>query len=173
MNPQYQATVLIVDDEPMNVAILEDLFGRYYRTLSVTRGQEALNMIGREKVDLVLLDIMMPGMSGLQVLEALRQDAVTFDLPVILVSARTEERDIVQGLNIGANDYIVKPFRMAEMLARARTQIAIKQLQDERKRTIDELRELHQVKDHFLRIASHDLKGPLGNLRLALYLLQH
>lgn len=173
MTAQNQATVLIVDDEPMNVTILEDLFSRYYRTLSASRGQEALNLIEREPVDLVLLDIMMPGMSGLQVLDTLRNNPGTADLPVILVSARTEERDIVQGLNIGANDYIVKPFKMAEMLARARTQIAIKQLQDERKRTIEELRRLHEVKDHFFRIASHDLKGPLGNLRLAIYLLRH
>ncbi|MCK6580864.1 MAG: hybrid sensor histidine kinase/response regulator [Anaerolineae bacterium] len=168
-----QATVLIVDDEPMNVTILEDLFSRYYRTLSAHRGQEALNIIAREPIDLVLLDIMMPGMTGLQVLDTLRKTPETADLPVILVSARTEERDIVQGLNIGANDYIVKPFKMAEMLARARTQIAIKMLQDERKRTIEELRRLHEVKDHFFRIASHDLKGPLGNLRLAIYLLRH
>lgn len=155
MTAHNQATVLIVDDEPMNVTILEDLFSRYYRTLSAARGQEALNLIEREHVDLVLLDIMMPGMSGLQVLDALRNNQQTADLPVILVSARTEERDIVQGLNIGANDYIVKPFKMAEMLARAHTQIAIKQLQDERKRTIEELRRLHEVKDHFFRIASH------------------
>ncbi|MBK8022395.1 MAG: response regulator [Chloroflexi bacterium] len=168
-----EITVLIVDDEPMNVTILEDLFGRYYRTVSASRGQDALQIIANQHVDLVLLDIMMPGMSGLQVLDTLRNNPDTVDLPVILVSARTEERDIVQGLNIGANDYIVKPFKMAEMLARARTQISIKQLQDERKRTIEELRRLHEVKDHFFRIASHDLKGPLGNLRLAIYLLRH
>jgi signal transduction histidine kinase len=167
-----KTTVLIVDDEPMNTTILEDLFNRYYRTLTAGRGQDALSIIAREPVDLVLLDIMMPGMSGLEVLDRLRSTPETADLPVILVSARTEERDIVQGLNIGANDYIVKPFKMAEMLARARTQIAIKQLQDERKRTIAELQHLNSVKDHFLRIASHDLKGPLGNLRLAVYLLR-
>jgi len=165
-------TILIVDDEPMNITILEDLFSRYYRTLSATRGADALAIIARESIDLVLLDIMMPGMSGLQMLDTLRGSPETIDLPVILVSARTEERDIVQGLNIGANDYIVKPFKMAEMLARARTQIAIKHLQDERKRTIEELQRLNDVKDHFFRIASHDLKGPLGNLRLAVYLIR-
>lgn len=78
-----KTTVLIVDDEPMNTAILEDLFNRYYRTFTAGRGQDALSIIAREPVDLVLLDIMMPGMSGLEVLDKLRSTPETADLPII------------------------------------------------------------------------------------------
>jgi signal transduction histidine kinase len=164
--------VLIVDDEASNIAILDRLFRAEYQTMTATRGDAALKLLDEETFDLVLLDIMMPQVSGLDVLKAIRRNAHTAELPVILISARMDENDIVEGLSIGANDYITKPFRLAELRARARTQITLKRLQDERKHTIDELQTAHEMKDRFLRIASHDLKGPLSNLRLAHYLLR-
>lgn len=164
--------VLIVDDEASNIAILDRLFRPEYRTTTATRGVAALQLLEQDTFDLVLLDIMMPLVSGLDVLKSIRQNPRTAELPVILISARMDENDIVQGLSIGANDYITKPFRLAELRARARTQITLKRLQDERKETIDELKAAHELKDRFLRIASHDLKGPLSNLRLAHYLLR-
>jgi len=164
--------VLIVDDEASNIAILERLFRAEYRTTSALSGAEALERLGQETFDLVLLDIMMPEVSGLDVLQSIRSTACTVELPVILISARMDENDIVQGLSIGANDYIIKPFRLAELRARAKTQITLKQLQDERKDTISELRTAHELKDRFFRIASHDLKGPISNLRLVHYLIR-
>jgi signal transduction histidine kinase len=83
-----------------------------------------------------------------------------------------DENDIVEGLSIGANDYITKPFRLAELRARARTQVTLKHLQDESKATIDGLRAAHEMKDRFFRIASHDMKGPISNLRLVHYLVR-
>lgn len=164
--------VLIVDDEASNIAVLERLFRGECQTETAENGQAALDLLERERFDLVLLDIMMPLMSGLEVLRAIRQNPRTAELPVILISARLDENDIVEGLTIGANDYVTKPFRLAELRARARTQLMIKRLQDERKQTIDQLRDAHELKDRFLRIASHDLKGPIGNLRLVHYLMR-
>lgn len=164
--------VLIVDDESSNIAILDRLFRSEYKTFTATSGEAALRLLDEEAFDLVLLDIMMPQISGLDVLKLIRQNPRTAEIPVILISARMDENDIVEGLSIGANDYITKPFRLAELRARARTQLTIKHLQDERKQTITELRTAHDLKDRFLRIASHDLKGPIGNLRLVHYLLR-
>ncbi len=169
---QTPSQVLIVDDEASNIAILDRLFRSEYKTFTVTSGEAAFKLLDEQTFDLVLLDIMMPIISGLDVLKSIRQNPRTAELPVILISARMDENDIVEGLSIGANDYITKPFRLAELRARARTQLTLKHLQDERKQTINELRAAHELKDRFLRIASHDLKGPIGNLRLANYLLR-
>jgi signal transduction histidine kinase len=170
--PAKTSRVLIVDDEASNIAILDRLFRNEYKTTTAMNGQAAIDLLQKEPFDLVLLDIMMPLISGLEVLKFIRQNPGTADIPVILISARMDENDIVEGFTIGANDYVTKPFRLAELRARARTQLTLKHLQDERKQTIDELRTAHDLKDRFLRIASHDLKGPLGNLRLVQYLMR-
>ncbi len=170
--PANTPSVLIVDDEASNIAILDRLFRDTYRTVTVNNGQGALDLLANDSFDLVLLDIMMPLISGLDVVKSMRQDPRTAELPVILISARMDENDIVEGLTIGANDYITKPFRLAELRARVRTQLTLKRLQDERRETINELREAHDMKDRFLRIASHDLKGPISNLRLVHYLIR-
>ncbi|MEO8393144.1 MAG: hybrid sensor histidine kinase/response regulator [Chloroflexota bacterium] len=164
--------ILIVDDESSNIAILSRLFRSEYQTVAVQNGWDALDLLEHETFDLVLLDIMMPQVSGLEVLKSIRENPRTAELPVILISARMDENDIVEGLTIGANDYITKPFRLAELRARARTQVTLKLLQDESKRTIEELRAAHEMKDRFFRIASHDMKGPISNLRLVHYLIR-
>ncbi len=170
--PAKTSRVLIVDDEASNIAILDRLFRNEYKTTTANNGQVAIDLLTNEPFDLVLLDIMMPLISGLEVLKFIRKTPSTADIPVILISARMDENDIVEGFTIGANDYVTKPFRLAELRARARTQLTLKHLQDERKQTIDELRSAHDLKDRFLRIASHDLKGPLGNLKLVQYLMR-
>ncbi len=170
--PENASRILIVDDEPANVTILDRLFRSEYCTTSASNGQIALDLLDRETFDLVLLDIMMPIVSGLEVLRRIRESARTADLPVILISARLDENDIVEGLSIGASDYVTKPFRFAELRARARTQITLKRLQDERKHTIEQLSAAHELKDRIFRIASHDLKAPMSNLYLANYLVR-
>ncbi|MBI3030743.1 MAG: response regulator transcription factor [Candidatus Rokubacteria bacterium] len=111
--------ILIVDDEPAMVRGLEDNF-RFegYQTLAATTGKEGLALAVREAPDLILLDIMMPELSGWDVLRALRQKGL--DVPVIMLSARGEEVDRVLGLELGADDYVTKPFSLRELLARVR-----------------------------------------------------
>jgi len=111
--------ILIVDDEPEMVRGLEDnLRFEGYQTLAATNGKEGLALALREAPDLVVLDIMMPELSGWDVLRALRQRGV--DVPVILLTARGEEVDRVLGLELGADDYVTKPFSLREFLARVR-----------------------------------------------------
>ena len=111
--------ILIVDDEPEMVRGLEDnLRFEGYQTLAATNGKEGLALALREAPDLVVLDIMMPELSGWDVLRALRQRGM--DVPVILLTARGEEVDRVLGLELGADDYVTKPFSLREFLARVR-----------------------------------------------------
>jgi two-component system alkaline phosphatase synthesis response regulator PhoP len=111
--------ILIVDDEPAMVRGLEDnLRFEGYQTLSADNGRDALELAVREVPDLILLDAMMPRLSGWDVLRALAEKG--FDIPVVMLTARGEEADRVLGLELGADDYITKPFALRELLARIR-----------------------------------------------------
>ena len=112
-------TILIIDDEPEMVRGLSDnLRFEGYRTLAATNGDEGLRLALQEVPDLILLDVMMPRMSGWDVCRQLRQRGV--DVPVIMLTARGEEVDRVLGLELGADDYVTKPFSLRELLARVR-----------------------------------------------------
>ena len=111
--------ILIVDDEPEIVRGLEDnLRFEGYETFAAADGREALAAAAREAPDLILLDIMMPGLSGWDVCRELRSKGI--DVPIIMLTARGEEGDRVRGLELGADDYITKPFSLRELLARVR-----------------------------------------------------
>ena len=111
--------ILIVDDEPEIVRGLTDNL-RYegYETLAASNGTDALSVIARDAPDLVILDIMMPAMSGWDVARELRRRGI--DVPIIMLTARSEEVDRVLGLELGADDYVTKPFSLRELLARVR-----------------------------------------------------
>lgn len=109
-------TILIVDDEIRNRRVLEALLApEGYRTLGAANGEEALASVAQSAPDLILLDVMMPGMEGFEVLRQLRRRSA---VPVIMLTARTEHGDRIEGLNAGADDYLPKPFSPDELLAR-------------------------------------------------------
>ena len=109
--------VLVCDDERDIVAALKIyLEADGYHVLTASNGREALEVCGKEKVDLILLDIMMPGMDGITAMSRLREFS---NVPIILLTAKSEDTDKILGLNIGAYDYITKPFNPVEVLARA------------------------------------------------------
>lgn len=164
--------LLVVDDEPDNVILFQRLFQRQFQVIAANNGQDALDILVQAPFDVVVLDIMMPGMNGLETLAAIRSKPNLADIPVILVSALADSDDIVRGLQMGASDYIPKPIEADIVFARVQTQLALKQLTDERKHIIAELQAAQEMKDRFLRIASHDLKAPLTNFGLAQYLLR-
>ncbi len=119
------ATVLVVDDEALN----RDLLGRRltqqgFRVVMAGSGQDALAALEAQPCDIVLLDVMMPGMSGLDVLTAIRRSAAWRELPVIMVTAKNESRDVVEALDLGADDYVTKPLDVPVALARVRAQLA-------------------------------------------------
>ena len=136
------ANVLVVDDTPHNVKLLADILGaKGFRALTAASGEEALAKLAAEPVDLVLLDVMMPGLSGYDVCRRIRADPATALLPVVLVTSLDPHEERVKGIEAGADDFLQKPIHQAELLARVRSLLRIKALQDEVRRQSDELRE--------------------------------
>ena len=112
-------TILVVDDEPSIVDVLTyNLEKAHYRVLGARDGVEALALARRERPDLIILDLMLPGLDGLQVCRTLRQEG---DIPIIMLTALDEEVDRVVGLELGADDYVVKPFSVRELMARVKS----------------------------------------------------
>jgi diguanylate cyclase (GGDEF)-like protein/PAS domain S-box-containing protein len=137
------AAILIVDDAPDNLAALRmQMVEQGYQTFIATTGERALQLARRVQPDLILLDIVMPGMDGFETCRLLKAYPATQHIPVIFMSGRTEAEDVVAGFDMGAADYIGKPLRMAEVCARVRTQLRVRarsetqQEQAERLRTI-------------------------------------
>lgn len=128
-------TILIVDDNPENLTLLGELLRERYRVRAANSGARALQLVAQAPVpDLILLDIMMPGMSGYEVLEALRAEPGTRDIPVIITTAMGSADDEQHGLVLGAVDYITKPLRPAVVLARVHTHLELKCARDRLRR---------------------------------------
>lgn len=114
--------VLIVDDQPHNVLLLETLLEKKYETIGTNNGYDALEIIQKDKVDLVLLDVLMPQIDGFEVLKKIKEDQRTHDTKVIMVTCKTDISDIKHALEIGASDYIKKPVDSTELFAKLATQ---------------------------------------------------
>ena len=132
--------ILVVDDVPKNVKLLADLLGaKGFAAITAASGPEALERVAAERPDLILLDVMMPGMSGYEVCQAVRADPAHAMLPIVLVTALDPGQERVKGLEAGADDFLTKPVNQAELLARVRSLLRIKSLYDEVQRQKAEL----------------------------------
>ncbi|SEQ39365.1 diguanylate cyclase (GGDEF) domain-containing protein [Ectothiorhodospira magna] len=124
---EKKATVLIVDDQPSNIHVLASLLKADYRILTATRGERALELArSKQAPDLILLDIIMPDMDGYETCRLLKEDESTRAIPVVFVTALDDAKDEEEGLNLGASDYISKPFSSAIVRARVRNQVNLK-----------------------------------------------
>jgi two-component system cell cycle response regulator len=145
--------ILIVDDAPDNLGVLRTMMLRQgYQTFVATSGERALDIALRVKPDLVLLDIVMPGIGGLEACRCLKANQATAHIPVIFMSARSETADIVAGFDIGAADYIPKPLRMEEVCARVRAQLRMRTTSDTQSVQADRLRMIVNSMDQGLLI---------------------
>ncbi|HVI31078.1 hybrid sensor histidine kinase/response regulator [Phenylobacterium sp.] len=184
------ARILIVDDIADNRTILGRRFQRRgFEIAEADSGRGALEMIARETFDVVLLDVMMPDMNGLEVLRRIREKHTDVQLPVIMVTGKTESQDIVEALTAGANDYITKPVDFAVALARVSTQVRSRQAEEQVRRAnealsraneelerriaerteqlrdaLAEAQAANRSKDEFLVIVSHELRTPLNGM---------
>lgn len=164
--------ILIVDDTPANIEVLYKTLEPEGYALSVaTHGQMALEIAPHLNPDLILMDIMMPGISGFETCKQLKKNEHTRDLPVIFISAKGEVEDIVEGFRLGGVDYITKPFRGNEVLSRVKTHVQLSWLKKQQEIRIQELEfknrkleELDEIKNRFLGIAMHDLRNPLSSI---------
>jgi DNA-binding response OmpR family regulator len=122
--------IVVVDDNPRNIQVLANLLAENnYEPAVFLDGQDALDFIIRERPDLILLDIMMPEMDGYEVCRILKKRSDTKGIPIIFITAKTETNDIVKGFEVGAVDYVTKPFNNLELLARVKTHVEMKILQ--------------------------------------------
>jgi two-component system alkaline phosphatase synthesis response regulator PhoP len=138
-------TILVVDDNPPNLeliqAYLEDVD---CRTAAARDGIEALDVVAKRKPDLILLDVMMPKMSGFEVCRRLKSNPKTSDIPIIMVTALNEFGDIERGIDCGTDDFVSKPINKLELLTRVRTMLKLKHLTDELRRTVAYLSEIEK-----------------------------
>ncbi len=126
------ATILVADDVATNVKLLADILGlKGYRVVTAATGPEALAAVERERPDLLLLDVMMPGLTGYDVCRRLREQAATATLPVVMITALDPNDERVKGIEAGADDFLSKPINQGELLARVRSLLRIKRLHDE------------------------------------------
>jgi signal transduction histidine kinase len=164
-----RSRLLIADDDVDGLRLLQHALDATYDVVAVLDGEDALAALAQESFDLVVVDVVMRAVSGLDVLRDIRQKWP--HLPVILLSGLSHSEQILEGLAGGASDYITKPYDVKVVQARIEHHLQIKQMLDERQQTIHNLQQVQEAKDSFLRIAVHDLQNPLNNIRLAHYYL--
>ncbi|WP_050026818.1 hybrid sensor histidine kinase/response regulator [Verrucomicrobium sp. BvORR034] len=162
----FKDTILIIDDQEQNLQIVGTILSMMdYDIIPALSGEQAFKRLAIRKPDLILLDVMMPEMDGLEVCRRLQANSDWSGIPVIFLSAADDKNLIVQALETGGVDYVTKPFNRAELLSRVRTHLALKHARDD-------LRLLAEDKDELLGILAHDLKNHLAGMKLSTKLLQ-
>jgi two-component system, sensor histidine kinase and response regulator len=158
--------ILLVDDDRLNLRILSNILkSEGYALASAASGEEALELYETFKPDLVLLDVVMPGIDGFETCRRIRASHQDNSAPVIFITAKSESDDVVEGLSAGGVDYLPKPFRPKEALARIRTHMQLKILLEQQKNLVDQLSNANSAKNKFLGMAAHDLRNPLASIR--------
>ncbi len=167
----YGSNILVVDDTKLNLDILVDTLKDYYTLSVATSGKRALSQALQSPPDLVLLDVMMPGMDGYEVCRKLKKHERTRDIPVLFITALSDSQAVVKGFTCGAVDYISKPIDPAEVRARIFTHLTLLKTRRElerRTRELDEsnrrLQELDDIKSSFLSSVAHELRTPLTSI---------
>lgn len=191
-------TVLIVDDTPVNLQILgSNLKSEKFKVEFAINGIKALEWLEQKPFDIVLLDIMMPEMSGFEVCERIRSDSNFDDMPVIFLTAKSDSESIIRGFELGAQDYVTKPFDTKELLIRVKTQLELKQSKErikainltleqkvaertnelaeankELEKANKDLLSLDKAKAQFTRMISHEIRTPLNGILGPLHILK-
>jgi signal transduction histidine kinase len=178
--PGREASILVVDDDERNVRLVESMLKpNGYRILHAYDGQEALRRVEADAPDLMVLDVMMPDLSGFELCGMLRARHATRLLPILMVTALHAMEDKVKGLELGADDFLTKPINRSELLAKVRSLLRVKSLQDEVESQRLELeaknRELltiQRFKESMSQMVVHDLKNPLAGIMGNIQLMQ-
>ena len=158
--------VLIVDDDRLNIRVLGGILkGDGYVLADANSGENALELYASFRPDLVLLDVIMPGIDGFETCRRLKRDYGDKCAPVIFITAKNESDDVVEGLGAGGVDYLPKPFKPKEVLARIRSHLQNQILSEQQKLLVEQLSKANAAKNRFLGMAAHDLRNPLASIR--------
>ncbi|MGA7721872.1 MAG: hybrid sensor histidine kinase/response regulator [Ignavibacteriaceae bacterium] len=152
--------VLIVDDNTKNLQLMSSILNPFYQLLLANTGEKAIKTAELKMPDLILLDIMMPGLSGFDVCRILKENEKTREIPIIFLTAKTEESDISAAFEAGGVDYITKPIKIKEVLVRIKTHLNLKEARETQQKQNEELKKIVANRDKFFSIIAHDLKSP-------------
>ena len=161
--------LLVVDDVQTNVLLLKALLGKEgYGILVANNGQEALEVIRNENPDLILLDVMMPGMDGFEVAERLKSEEFRCEIPIIFLTALDDTQSIVNGFKLGVGDFISKPFRKEELMVRIKHQLSLVAARRIIEEKNEELRKTIAGRDKMYSVIAHDLRSPMASMKMLL-----
>lgn len=171
INPS-EYKILIVDDVMSNVLLLKVfLTNEKFQIATASNGRQALDQVIKEKPDLVLLDVMMPDMSGFEVSQQLKANPETAEIPIIFLTALNSTADIVKGFQVGGNDFISKPFNKEELIIRVTHQISLIAAKRIIVAQTEELRKTIIGRDKLYSVIAHDLRSPMGSIKMVLNML--
>ena len=171
INPS-EYKILIVDDVMSNVLLLKVLLtNEKFAIATASNGRQALEQVEKENPDLVLLDVMMPDMSGFEVAQHLKSNPNTADIPIIFLTALNSTADIVKGFQVGANDFISTPFHKEELIIRVTHQISLVAAKRLILSKTEELQRTIAGRDKLYSVIAHDLRSPMGSIKMVLNML--
>jgi len=165
-------TVLVVDDAEANIDILVEVLGDDFNISVAMDGESALEIVADEKPDLILLDVMMPGMDGYEVCEQLKESEETRNIPIIFLTAMAEEHDEVMGLALGAVDYVTKPFSPELVKSRVKTHLALYKQSRELESSYKRLQRMEELRDNLVHMLVHDMRSPLSVMLMTFNMLK-
>ncbi len=160
-------SILVVDDNKENLKVVSNFLKKegYQIALSLN-ADDALNILKENKIDLILLDVMMPGTDGFTLCRMLKENPRLQDIPVIFLTAKTETSDLVEGFSSGGVDYITKPFQKEELIARVNNHIALTHAKNQVTKQAEEIRKINRTKDRLYSVIAHDIKSPFANISM-------
>ncbi|MEI8352186.1 MAG: hybrid sensor histidine kinase/response regulator [bacterium] len=174
LEPIRPPRILAVDDTPSNLQLLSEIFkGQGYEIQAALNGKLALQAIQSNPPDLILLDIAMPDISGYDVCRKIKADERFSDIPIIFVSGLQNVASIVKAFEVGAVDYIIKPFQISEIRARVQTHLALRRQREELREANSRLRSLEELRDNLVHMVVHDMRNPLWNAHSCLQLIRN
>jgi signal transduction histidine kinase len=174
MNSMNGDLVLIVDDNPNNIQVVATIMAEYGYELGIAMNAiEAYKFLEANTPELILMDADMPEVNGFEVCSTLKKDLLYKNIPIIFLTAKNDKEDVVNAFDLGAVDYITKPFNRKELIARVRTHLSLKKTKDELEKKNLEIQKALEMKDEFLSLVSHEFRTPLNVISSAIQALSY